>query len=62
MKRLLVIITLFAALLLSAYDVMLIPTLTVNVADQLQHVPLNRGLFVPSVYSVERGQIGRAHV
>ena len=56
MKRLLVIITLFAALLLSAYDVMLIPTLTVNVADQLQHVPLNRGLFVPSVYSVERGQ------
>ena len=45
-----------AALLARAFDVLFVPTLAVNIPDQVRFVMPERGIHVPSVSRVERGQ------
>ena len=45
-----------ATLLVRAYDVLFMPTLAVNIYDQVQFVMPERGIHVPTVSRVERGQ------
>lgn len=56
MKKLWLVLTLFAAVLLAADEVLCIPALVVNGTDQLQYVPANRGLSFVRVSEVEYGQ------
>ena len=44
------------SLAVAAYDVHFVPTLIVNVADQVQYVMPERGITVPRATQVERGQ------
>ena len=56
MKRLSMIITLFSALCLFGYDLIVCPTLMVNLTDQIKFVMPNRGLQITTVSKVERQQ------
>ena len=56
MKRLSIILTLLSALCLFGYDLMVYPTLMVNLTDQINFVMPNRGLQITTVSKVERLQ------
>ena len=56
MKRLSIILTLLSALCLFGYDLMVFPTLMVNVTDQINFVLPNRGLQITTLSKVERLQ------
>ena len=56
MKRLSIILTLLSALCLFGYDLMVYPTLMVNLTDQIKFVMPNRGLQITTVSKVERQQ------
>ena len=56
MKRLSIILTLLSALCLFGYDLMVFPTLMVNLTDQINFIMPNRGLQIATVSKVERQQ------
>ena len=56
MKRLSIILTLLSALCLFGYDLLVFPTVMVNLTDQLNFVMPNRGLQITTVSKVERLQ------
>ena len=56
MKRLSIILTLLSALCIFGYDLMVYPTLMVNLTDQIKFVMPNRGLQITTVSKVERLQ------
>ena len=56
LKRLGMIFALTLTFALAAFDVMLIPTLMVNIEDQVKFVPSEHGVYIHTVRQVGPGQ------